>query len=912
MKKTLLIFALVAMSFHTYAQVGIGTETPQAALDIVSTNSGIMLPRVANTDAVSTAVNGMIVYDLSLNCFNFYENGAWSGCKTGSSNVADVVESVNALNNVDGTMTIAELNAILPSINNVVAGYESEYQTYITNNPGSFSSPATQTEVQNMVTATNAATTISASNNPAAGNTPSLAELTAAGITGATGSQADYELAIATASTTPTNLADLQGIINTVNIVVASNSPAAGGMPSLADLTNAGVTGATGSQTAYEVAIEASSPAPTTVADLQVIINEANTVNSIVSTSNSPAADCTPSLAELTAAGVSGATVNQAAYELAINAASPAPITLAQLQVIIDATNTETTTVAGIVSASNSPAAGGTPSLAELSTAGITGATGSQAAYELAINAASPAPITLAQLQVIIGDANTEMNTVATIVSNSGATANGTSSIADLTAAGVTGTVLANEASYETVLNAAGTATVTLAQLQALVTEVNTVTSIVSASDTPAAGGTPSLSDLSTAGVTGATGSQAAYELAINAASPAPKTLAALQALINAANAEMSTVATIVSNSGTSADGTPSIADLTAAGVTGTVPANEAAYEVAINAASPAPVTLANLQDLINTENEKIAVAAIVAASDSPADGTPSIAELQAVGVLNIAAGVQATLEEGIADASPAPTTLAGLQAVIDLVNALPLPGDITLTAGQNAFIASIYDTNYLPYTAPGAGVTATTAVSNADGTADPTIDVQGTLTAATGITVQIPYTVLNATVTLPAYTVTRTVASSLVVGGAAHDVIFSYDGQSLNVGSGTFSATIKAVSTDLDAIKLDINAGIGANVLGILMASFPVALDNAGTLGTVSLRVVAGILDRAFGDGDHDFIYLPVLGEDGNTWLNNNLGAHYSNVGHANFNPASQATAYNDHLAYGSLYQWGRLSDGH
>ena len=34
--------------------------------------------------------------------------------------------------------------------------------------------------------------------------------------------------------------------------------------------------------------------------------------------------------------------------------------------------------------------------------------------------------------------------------------------------------------------------------------------------------------------------------------------------------------------------------------------------------------------------------------------------------------------------------------------------------------------------------------------------------------------------------------------------------------------------------------------------------------------------------------------------------------MNHAQFNPAQQATAYNDHHAYGSLFQWGRYADGH
>ena len=81
MKKILLSIAIIVTSFTTYGQVGVGTSTPEGVLDVVSTTAGVVFPRVANAAAVTTPVNGMAVYDLSLNCFNFYENGVWSGCK---------------------------------------------------------------------------------------------------------------------------------------------------------------------------------------------------------------------------------------------------------------------------------------------------------------------------------------------------------------------------------------------------------------------------------------------------------------------------------------------------------------------------------------------------------------------------------------------------------------------------------------------------------------------------------------------------------------------------------------------------------------------------------------------------------------------------------------------------------------
>jgi uncharacterized protein (TIGR02145 family) len=85
MKKILLSAAFIAASFTSSAQVGIGTTTPAGALDIVSTTSGLVMPRVINTSVVvnpngGAIENGTMVYDLSINCINVYVNGAWTGC----------------------------------------------------------------------------------------------------------------------------------------------------------------------------------------------------------------------------------------------------------------------------------------------------------------------------------------------------------------------------------------------------------------------------------------------------------------------------------------------------------------------------------------------------------------------------------------------------------------------------------------------------------------------------------------------------------------------------------------------------------------------------------------------------------------------------------------------------------------
>ncbi len=86
MKKILLsaVFIFTA-SFTMIAQVGVGTTTPEGALDVTSATTGLVLPRVANTDAVTNpqggdVVNGTMVYDMSVNCVKAYPNGGWSDC----------------------------------------------------------------------------------------------------------------------------------------------------------------------------------------------------------------------------------------------------------------------------------------------------------------------------------------------------------------------------------------------------------------------------------------------------------------------------------------------------------------------------------------------------------------------------------------------------------------------------------------------------------------------------------------------------------------------------------------------------------------------------------------------------------------------------------------------------------------
>jgi hypothetical protein len=82
--KKILLTLLIAAGITATAQVKIGDNPTNvgtsSSLELESTNRALLLPRVANTAAIASPVNGMMIYDISVNCFRSYENNSWSIC----------------------------------------------------------------------------------------------------------------------------------------------------------------------------------------------------------------------------------------------------------------------------------------------------------------------------------------------------------------------------------------------------------------------------------------------------------------------------------------------------------------------------------------------------------------------------------------------------------------------------------------------------------------------------------------------------------------------------------------------------------------------------------------------------------------------------------------------------------------
>lgn len=186
----------------------------------------------------------------------------------------------------------------------------------------------------------------------------------------------------------------------------------------------------------------------------------------------------------------------------------------------------------------------------------------------------------------------------------------------------------------------------------------------------------------------------------------------------------------------------------------------------------------------------------------------------------------------------------------------------------------------------------------------DVSVDIQGIVdNSSNQVLVNIPYT--DGAGTYDAYTgiyIPNNVGTS--EGSDANSFRITYP-------SGTFIDSGNITVT----IEVDGDGSFNAKKQLFSIQQAIASLDfevNGNSKGVVNLDVVGGIPDRNFADANHKFIYLPITAVDGNIWLNNNLGADYSNLNHAQYNPSQQATAYNDYHAYGSLFQYGRYSDGH
>ena len=481
----------------------------------------------------------------------------------------------------------------------------------------------------------------------AAGGSPvpalTVADLTAAGITGVTADNLAAVIAGITAAaddgTGSDSIAELQTIATTAAAAQAAaialidayaqanavSAPAAptGTAPTLANYTTAGVTGVTATNlAAINDALTTPSIDGATIVGTPSVQAIVDAYNKILAEANGAVADATatdPTAADYTAIG-----------------AVVTPTALTLMNDILDGKNlsdvdtvSEINALAAIANKIQLTAAGTPPTpaltLADLAAIGVTGVTPDNLSVVVAAIAAAAddgsATDTVAELQTIADTA--ALNVITAAAQGNTATLT-TPTVANYLAAGITGATSGNLISLNSALNSAsvdGAATDTVGEVLAI---VNAYTAILAAAD-----GNVSTDPLSnnnntslitstqytSVGVTGVT--TAAQTSLLNSfvdgsSTASVDTVPELQALANAVAGVMT---------GAAAGPAPTLAQLTSLGITGVTSGNLAAVQAAIaNTADDGTGvdTLAKLQALVTSSDNVAPIATLASAALLP------------------------------------------------------------------------------------------------------------------------------------------------------------------------------------------------------------------------------------------------------------------------------------------------------
>ena len=463
MKKLLLntVFAISAtcLAFAAQAQTGVGTISPDASaqLEINSTTKGLLPPRMttAQRDAITSPAPGLLIYNTTLGCLQINTGTAaapvWQ-CLTGggatntSAILSEVLEgsaSPGGASNANGVSLTADQLNLIPGVSGANASNVSAYNAAIL-----------------------AATTLS----------------------------------------NPPTAAQIQALINNVNSTLTQignegdNPNVVPSVVTAAQLSELGITGVTsGNISAYQAYIDAnpsSFSSPATIAEVQTMVTTVNSgVTSVLAQIGSEGdnPNVIPSVvtvAQLSQLGVTGVTSgNISAYQAYIDAnpnSFSSPATIAEVQAMVTTVNSSVTSVlAQIGNEGDSPNV--IPSVvtaAQLSELGVTGVTsGNISAYQAYIDAnpnSFSSPATIAEVQAMVTTVNSGVTSVLAQIGNEGDSPNVIPSVvtvAQLSELGVTGVTAGNISAYQAYIDAnpnSFSSPATIAEVQAMVTTVNT------------------------------------------------------------------------------------------------------------------------------------------------------------------------------------------------------------------------------------------------------------------------------------------------------------------------------------------------------------------------------------------------------------------------------------------------------
>ncbi|MBI9040116.1 hypothetical protein [Lutibacter sp.] len=105
-----IILGMLCISVSSFAQVGIGTATPNASsmLDITSLDKGFLPPRMdtAARDLIAAPAAGLLIYNITTNKLNYYNGTSWQVLETGAGSYVDLTTNQTIAGNKTFTGTI--------------------------------------------------------------------------------------------------------------------------------------------------------------------------------------------------------------------------------------------------------------------------------------------------------------------------------------------------------------------------------------------------------------------------------------------------------------------------------------------------------------------------------------------------------------------------------------------------------------------------------------------------------------------------------------------------------------------------------------------------------------------------------------------------------------------------------------
>ncbi len=155
MKKSLFTLLAIIYTLISFAQnnVGIGTTTPDtnAALDIVSSSKGILIPRLTTAQRTAMVLNtnqtGLLVFDSTLQQFWFWDGTQWVQIGAGSSTSCNTLnEAYNCGGNGTGRTIATDYGAVELTLSNTTNG---TVGLQVNSTTGTSSTPTSSISTQN-------------------------------------------------------------------------------------------------------------------------------------------------------------------------------------------------------------------------------------------------------------------------------------------------------------------------------------------------------------------------------------------------------------------------------------------------------------------------------------------------------------------------------------------------------------------------------------------------------------------------------------------------------------------------------------------------------------------------------------------------------------------------------------------